>query len=137
MVKESRTGASMFDVVTRPQCGEALASDAEFADELDKFVIGSLRAEHSSQKRDQPARELFPVTVEHAYFGLEKRCAQDIFARCEKARQRAGHMVGRQDRHVLVDNERRCERPTVDKCLHGWVESFGDRAATPMWSRAR
>jgi len=50
MVEDSRTGASMFDVVTHPQCGKALAGDAEFADELDKFAIGRLRTEHGSQK---------------------------------------------------------------------------------------
>jgi hypothetical protein len=40
VVEGARTGASMFDVVTRPQCGEALALDAELADEFDKFAIG-------------------------------------------------------------------------------------------------
>jgi hypothetical protein len=54
VVEGGRAGASMLDVVMRPQCGEALAGDAEFADELEKLAIGRLRAEHGSQKRDGP-----------------------------------------------------------------------------------
>jgi len=53
--------------------------------EFHKFAIGRLRAEHGPHKRDHPGREPVPVTVEHTHFGLEKRCAQDIFARREKA----------------------------------------------------
>jgi len=56
VIEGGRTGASMLDVVTRPQRGEALASEAEFADELDKFAIGWLRAEYGSQERDHPGR---------------------------------------------------------------------------------
>ena len=114
VVEGARTGASMFNVVTRPQCGEPLADDAEFADELDKFAIGGFRTKHGSNKRDQPGRETVQVTVEHPHFGLEKRCAQDVFAGREKARQRSGYAVGRQYRHVPVDNERWGEWPTVD-----------------------
>ena len=89
VVEGGRTGASMLDVVTRPQCSESLAGKAEFADELDEFAIGWLRSEHGSQERDDPGRKAVPVTVEHTHFGLEKRCAQDVFARgerCDSAR---------------------------------------------------
>src|ERR1700737_4861770 len=84
-IEGARTGASMFDVVSGPQCGEALARDAEFADDLHKFTVGRVRAEHGSHKGDHPGREPLPVTVEDAHFGLEKRRAKDVFAWREKA----------------------------------------------------
>src|ERR1700751_1815326 len=85
MVEGGRTGASVFDVVTCPQCGEALAGKAEFADELDEFAIGGVGAQRGSQKRDDPGGELVPIAVEHAQFGLEKRCAQHVFTWREKS----------------------------------------------------
>jgi hypothetical protein len=38
----------MFDVVTRPQCGEALAGDAELADEFHQFAVGRFGAEQGA-----------------------------------------------------------------------------------------
>src|ERR1700739_1593762 len=85
VVQSGRTGASMFDVVTRPQRGDALAGDGEFTDELNEFAVGRLRAQHGSHKWDHPGGEAIPVAVQRAQFGLEKRCAQDVFARAEEA----------------------------------------------------
>jgi len=56
----------VFDVVTHPQCGKALAGDAEFDDELDKFAIWRLAPRKASKKRDHPSSEPLPVTVKNA-----------------------------------------------------------------------
>ena len=72
---------------------------------FDEFAIGWLRSEHGWQERDDPGPKAVPVTVEHTHLRLEKRCAQDVFARGEKVRQRSRHAIRRQYPHVPVDNE--------------------------------
>jgi hypothetical protein len=127
----------MLDVVTRPPCSESLAGKAEFADELDEFAIGWLRSEHGSQERDDPGRKAVPVTVEHTHFGLEKRCAQDVFARGERYDSARAMRLDASIPMFLLTTKCRGKWPAVDESLHSRVKPFRNRASTPTRRRSR